>query len=111
MGARSVQTGQLCRSVAEGSPPAAATSSGQGAAVPEYEEDSGFVTFLNVADLDELTYVKHLGARSAQRIIAYRQAHGHLRSVNDLVTQVGLNAGLVRQVLGEQGLPLALCRG
>jgi len=49
---------------------------------------SGVVN-LNTADMTQLAYLPHVGAKAAQRIVDYRKAHGSFAKVTDLMEVKG----------------------
>lgn len=45
---------------------------------------------INAASVDELTQLQKVGPKTAERIVAYRQAHGPFKTVDDLKNVKGV---------------------
>jgi competence protein ComEA len=45
---------------------------------------------INAASVDELTQLQKVGPKTAERIVAYRQAHGPFKTIDDLKNVKGV---------------------
>ena len=45
---------------------------------------------INAASVDELTQLQKIGPKTAERIVAYRQAHGPFKTIDDLKNVKGV---------------------
>ncbi len=45
---------------------------------------------INTATVEELTQLKNVGVKTAERIVAYREANGPFRSMDDLTNVKGI---------------------
>jgi competence protein ComEA len=56
---------------------------------PLWAEDGAKIN-INTATVEQLTMLKNVGAQTAERIIAYRQANGPFATVDDLTNVKGV---------------------
>lgn len=68
-------------------------------APPPREAGSPFPIDINTADRDTLAALPGIGPVAAQRIVAYRQAHGTFRSEQELLKIDGIGAGTLEPIL------------
>ena len=64
---------------------------------PTDPPDEGDRIRLNSATVDELTQIPGLGEKTAQRIVAYRDAHGGFRSLEELLVVEGVGRKKLEQ--------------
>jgi len=64
---------------------------------PTDPPDEGDRIRLNSATVDELTQIPGLGEKTAQRIVAYRDAHGGFRSLEELLVVEGVGSKKLEQ--------------
>ncbi len=54
-----------------------------------------FALDINTASAEEFVKIKGIGAKKAERIIAYREAHGEFKSVDELKNVKGIGEKIV----------------
>lgn len=64
---------------------------------------SVFALDINTATKAELVKVKGIGAKKAERIIAYREEHGKFASVDELEKVKGIGSKIVAMIKAEEG--------
>jgi len=62
---------------------------------------SVFALDINTASADEFVKVKGIGAKKAERIIAYRTEHGKFKSIDELKNVKGIGAKIVTVIKSE----------
>ncbi len=63
---------------------------------------SAFALDINTATAEEFVKVKGIGAKKAERIIAYRDEHGKFQSVDELKNVKGIGKRIVEIIKQEQ---------
>ena len=63
---------------------------------PLWAEDGAKIN-INTATVEELTQLKNVGPKTAERIVAYRKAHGPFKTASDLVYVKGIGAKIVER--------------
>ena len=61
---------------------------------PLWAEDGARIN-INTAGVEELTELKNVGLKTAERIVAYRQAHGPFKSPQELTNVKGIGEKIV----------------
>lgn len=69
-----------------------------GSETPVAADPAALVANVNTADWPVLSLVPGLGRALGRRIVAYRQAHGPFRSIDDLVAVSGIGAIRIEQI-------------
>ncbi len=64
---------------------------------------SAFALDINTATKEELIKVKGIGAKKAERIIAYRDEHGKFNSIDELKNVKGIGSKIVAVIKAEEG--------
>ena len=62
---------------------------------------SAFALDINTASAEEFVKVKGIGAKKAERIIAYRTEHGKFNSIDELKNVKGIGAKIVTVIKSE----------
>ncbi len=64
---------------------------------------SAFALNINTATKAELVKVKGIGAKKAERIIAYRDKHGKFNSIEELKNVKGIGSKIVAVIKAQKG--------
>ncbi len=67
---------------------------------PVWAEDGAKIN-INTATVEELTELKNVGDKTAQRIVAYRKANGPFKSTNELTNVKGIGEKIVEKNQGR----------
>jgi len=62
-----------------------------------------FALDINTATKADFVKVKGIGAKKAERIIAYREAHGKFASIDELKKVKGIGEKIVAEIKSEEG--------
>jgi competence protein ComEA len=79
----------LCLALILGSPAAALAQTGTTAA-PKAAAENGKKVNLNTASVQELIELPGIGPKTAEKIVAWRQANGKFQKVEDLMSVKGI---------------------